>query len=176
MDDQCLCFRFALFTQLHGLDVSGNLCHGQSTAVGCVLISEHAPCYLLILLQNCSLFTLLFQRFMAFTPPLCCRDTTESVCIHMKNEYLEVNYRKKELVPLGLAVFQTSSCSKRECHIAFGACLESFWSGVKSFMEFITQSSIYEKNGQCQLLGINFKELKEAWGSGCWTMEMLSLI
>lgn len=49
----------------------------------------------------------------------------------------------------------------RECHIAFGACLESFWSGVKSLMEFITQRSIYEKNGQCQLLGTNFKELKE---------------
>lgn len=60
MDDQSVCFRFALFTQLHGLGVSDNSCHGQSAAVGCVLISEHAPCYLLILLQNCSLFTFLF--------------------------------------------------------------------------------------------------------------------
>lgn len=33
----------------------------------------------------------------------------------------------------------------RECHIAFGACLESFWSGVKSPVECITKSSIYEK-------------------------------
>lgn len=63
-------------------------------------------------------------------------------------------------------MYSTLWALPRECHIAFDACFESYWSGIKSFMELSFTKQHLGENGQWELLGTNFKELKEVWGSG----------